>query len=303
MPIVDVHVHLYPDELNDDPATWAAAHGESHWAVLATRRRRANGEAVQEFPSLRTLLQAMDDAGVDRAVLQGWYWEQQKTCAWQNRFYAQCVRRHPDRLEAFATFHPGGGEAAVLAELRRARDEGLSGLGELSPHSQHVPVRPVTHPALAAALGLAGDWGWPVCVHVTDPLSRPWPGRVATPAEDVAALARGFPATRFLLAHWGGGFQVREYPNVWVDTAAAPLVYGSEAWRMSGRTCRPEQVIFGSDFPLRLRAGQPAADGWRAFVAEAPVAVREAEGNWKALRSRCAGAAQAVKATSPSAFR
>ncbi|MDR1281059.1 MAG: amidohydrolase family protein [Opitutaceae bacterium] len=283
MPIVDAHVHLYPDELNRDPAGWAVAHGETHWAMLATRRRRASGEGVQEFPSLRTLLQAMDDAGVDRAVLQGWYWEHPETCAWQNRFYAQCVRQHPDRLEAFATFHPGAGEAAVLAELRRARDEGLAGLGELSPHSQDVPV---THPALVAALGLAGDRGWPVCVHVTDPLSRPYPGRIVTPREDVATLARGFPETRFLLAHWGGGFQVRGYPNVWVDTAAAPLIYGSDAWLMSGRTCRPEQVVFGSDFPLRLRTGRSAVEGWRAFVTEAPVAVREAEGNWKALRRR-----------------
>ncbi|AHF89464.1 amidohydrolase [Opitutaceae bacterium TAV5] len=282
MPIVDAHVHLYPDALNRDPAGWAAERGEAHWAVLATRRRRVSGEAVQEFPSLRALLQAMDGAGVDRAVLQGWYWERHATCAEQNRFYAKCVRQHPDRLEAFATFHPDAGEDEVRAELRRAREDGLTGLGELSPHSQHVPV---THPALMAALAQAGTWGWPVCVHVTDPLSRPYPGRVVTPLEELVALARRFPETRFLLAHWAGGSDVRDLCNVWVDTAAAPLIYGTGAWQMTGRTCRPEQVIFGSDFPLRLRTGQPAAEGWRAFVAEAPVAVREAEGNWKALRA------------------
>ena len=39
-------------------------------------------------------------------VLLGWYWESAETCAWQNRFYAACIRAHADRLSAFATFHP-----------------------------------------------------------------------------------------------------------------------------------------------------------------------------------------------------
>src|SRR5690606_2520354 len=135
MGVTDHHVHLYPDALNRDPAGWAALHGEPHWATLCTRRRR-DGSSVQTFPSVDELLRSMDAAGVERAVLLGWYWERPENCVWQNRFYADCVRAHPDRFAAWAAVHAGAPAEAVREELRRARDDGLTGLGELSPHSQ-----------------------------------------------------------------------------------------------------------------------------------------------------------------------
>ncbi|MEO6875433.1 MAG: amidohydrolase, partial [Opitutaceae bacterium] len=79
MSIVDCHVHLYPPEVNRRPAPWAETHAETHWVTLCTRRR-ADGRAVQSFPGVRELLQAMDAAGVGRAVLLGWYWENAATC-------------------------------------------------------------------------------------------------------------------------------------------------------------------------------------------------------------------------------
>ncbi|RRJ98342.1 amidohydrolase [Opitutaceae bacterium TAV3] len=302
MMTIDAHVHLYPDEINRDPAAWAAAQGERHWAVLCTRRRRTpGGVPVQDFPSTDELLRAMDAAGVEHAVLQGWYWENIPNCAMHNRFYAGCVRRHPDRFTAFATIHPGAGVEAVVAELRRARDEGLQGLGELSPYSQYIPpsLPPpppppsiLAHPALEAALELAAAWGWPVNLHVTDPQGRPYPGRVDTPLAEIGEMARRFPATKFVLAHWAGGLDVRELRNVWLDTAAAPLTHGDEAWRMIGRTCRAEQVIFGSDFPLRLQPARPAAEGLAAFAggleqAGAPAGVRSA--HWQTMCAKRPG--------------
>ena len=129
----------------------------------------------------------MDAAGVERAVLLGWYWERPANCAWQNRYYADCVRAFPDRLAAFATIHPSAGAAAVQAEIRRAHDDGLRGLGELSPHSQHYPA---DEPAFAAALELAAELGWPVNLHVTDPTVGRYPGRVETPLEDLCGSRR-----------------------------------------------------------------------------------------------------------------
>src|SRR5436309_8947275 len=87
--IIDAHVHLYPREVDLDPAGWAARQGERHWAVLCTRKRR-DGRPVQTLPTREELLHAMDIAGVARAVLLGWYWESAATCEWQNRFYAEC---------------------------------------------------------------------------------------------------------------------------------------------------------------------------------------------------------------------
>jgi predicted TIM-barrel fold metal-dependent hydrolase len=233
--IVDAHVHLYPPEINRDPAGWAAAHGEPHWALLCTRRRR-DGRPVQSFPDAEELLRELDAAGIERALLLGWYWEHPASCALQNRFFADCLRAHPDRLSAFATVQPAAGPAVCRAELDCARDEGLCGVGELSPHAQHHDL---AAPGLEEVLAWAGAAGWPVNLHVTDPAAGPYPGRIATA-----------PA------------------NVWYDTAASPLVHGPEIWERFLRAVGPERVLFGSDHPLHLYPRENGS-GLARFVAEA----------------------------------
>ena len=276
MRLIDVHVHLYPPEVGRDPAGWAAAQVEPHWAGLCARRRK-DGRPVQTFPDVDTLLRDMDAAGVEKAVLLGWYWERPATCAWQNRFFAACARAHPDRLAAFATFHPAAGEAAVLAEIRRAQAEGLRGLGELSPHSQGYSV---DDPVFAAALALAGELGLPVNLHTSDRQTRSYPGKVETPLEDFLRLAPKFPATTFILAHWGGGLmslesnpRVRQaLANVRYDTAASPLIYDDRIWRAALDLVPAEKVLFGTDYPLLLYPMAVAEPGWRPVLAEVAAA-------------------------------
>lgn len=259
--VIDAHVHLYPPPINADPAGWAAAHGEEHWAVLATRVRKS-GVPVQGFPSVDELLRDLDAAGIDRAVLLGWYWRRPESCAEQNRFFAGCVRDHPDRLAACATIFPPAGIAHVAEELARAREAGFQGLGELSPHSQHYPV---DDPAFEAALLQAGAWNWPVNLHVTDPQTRAYPGRVETPWADFEALATKFPKTTLILAHLAGGVAVPLQPNLYVDTAALPVSYAQETWPGLVRRLPADRVIFGSDYPLRL---YPQETGLRRFREE-----------------------------------
>jgi predicted TIM-barrel fold metal-dependent hydrolase len=251
--IIDAHVHLYPAEVDRDPAGWAAAQGEKHWALLCTRRRK-DGRPVQSLPTLDGLLRAMDEAGIGRAVLLGWYWEKLETCSWQNRFYAECVRAHPDRLAAFASLQPAAGFWPTLTEMHRARDDGLIGFGELSPHSQGYAV---DDPVFREVLVLASDWKMPVNLHVTDSESRAFPGRIETPLGDFAPLAREFPQVPFILAHWGGMLPLREpgvvgLKNVFYDTAASPLIYDAGVWQRFTAVVPRERVLFGSDFPLNL---------------------------------------------------
>jgi len=273
MQVIDSHVHLYPPDLNADPAAWAALRGETHWAKLCTRRRK-DGTAVQGFPSVEELLREMDRAGVERAVLLGWYWEQAETCAWQNRFYGRCVQQHPDRLLAYATLHPGAGHWPTLGEMHRARDEGLVGIGELSPHSQGYGV---DDPVLREVLTLAADWKMPVNFHVTDPAGRDYPGRVATPLGDFARLAQAFPKTKFTLAHWGGLLplvdrEARELSNLYYDTAASPLLYESDIWGRFAAALPPGRVLFGSDYPLNVYPQLAVAPEMTRLIAEARAA-------------------------------
>lgn len=267
--VIDGHVHLYPPEVNRDPAGWAATAGEPIWNRLCTRIRR-NGRAVQGFPSVDELLREMDRAGVARAVLLGWYWEQPATCRWQNQFYAECVRSHPDRLAAFATVQPRAGAEQALAEMRRARDDGLVGLGELSPHTQGHAV---ADPAFRAVLEQAAAWHWAVNLHVDDPDGRDYPGRVRTPPADFLWLARQFPSVTVILAHWGGLLPLRDpeaarCPNLWYDTAASALTYDETVWSRVLATVPADRVLFGSDYPLNLYPRLDAEPSMVRFVEE-----------------------------------
>lgn len=268
--IIDSHVHLYSPELNRDPAAWAAAHGEAHWAALCTRRRK-DGRAVQTFPSVDELLREMDRAGVARAVLLGWYWEKPETCTAQNSFFGECVRAHADRFLAFAAINPAAGHWTTLGEMHRARDEGLIGIGELSPHAQHYGC---DDPVLGEVLTLAADWKMPVNLHVTDPASGAYPGRVETPLADFLALAGAFPKTSFILSHWGGGLPLvhptaNDFANIFYDTSASPLLYGPEIWPRFLAAVPPERVLFGSDYPLNLYPKSDAEPTMSGLIAEA----------------------------------
>ncbi|MFA6961638.1 MAG: amidohydrolase family protein [Opitutaceae bacterium] len=277
--VIDAHVHLYPQEVNRDPAGWAVVHQEPQWALMCTRVRKTTGRPVQGFPSVDELLRDMDAAGVDRAVLLGWYWENHATCVMQNRFYAECVRAHPDRLSAFSAVQPAAG-AEALAEVRRACADGLTGLGELSPHSQGVAVN---DERWLAVLALANELRLPVNLHVTEPESRAYPGRVETPLADFIGMARAWPGVKFILAHWGGrlwrekaGDDSRIPDNVWVDTAAAPLLYGAdvEIWREGIAACGAKRVLWGTDYPLNLYPNDDNKSSMTAFLSEARAQVQ-----------------------------
>ncbi len=105
-------------------------------------------------------------------------------------------------------------------------------------------------------LELAARLSLPVNLHVTDPRSAPFPGRVETPLADFVTLAREFPGATFILAHWGGGLafdaECRALKNVYYDTAASPLLYGPEVWMRGISGSAPDRLLFGSDYPLIL---------------------------------------------------
>jgi predicted TIM-barrel fold metal-dependent hydrolase len=269
MGFIDCHVHLYPPRISGDPAGWAAEHREPHFARLCTRRR-SSGQAVQSFPTPDRMLAAMDEAGVERAVLLGWYWENHESCVLQNRFHADCIRAHPDRLSAFAAVNPAGGSGPALAEVRRAHGEGLIGLGELFPSAQGTPPG---GPAFAQVLELAGELRMPVNLHATDPDGRPYPGMLPTPREDFLDMARKHPSTTLVLAHWGGMLPIRspealDLANLYYDTAASPLTCDPGIWSRFIGAVGARRVLFGSDYPLNLYPKDDTEPSWQRLLTE-----------------------------------
>ena len=266
MRIIDAHVHLYPPEVNADPAGWARAAGESHWARLCTRVRK-DGQPLQYFPSVAELLRDLDQAGVAEAILLGWYWQSVEACERQNAFFAEVVAGHGDRLRACAAWHPQMGTEVVATW----RDAGFVGIGELSPHS----IGLADDSAWSSLFVAAGKAGLPVNLHVTDPRSRPFPGKVETRLADFTDWARAHPQTTFVLAHGGGRMpwfkpEVLRLPNVAFDLAAFPLLYpppGLDAWLAQ---CTSAKLLWGSDHPLDLypRSRDGSGSGLRRWCRE-----------------------------------
>ncbi|HUG11024.1 MAG TPA: amidohydrolase family protein [Opitutaceae bacterium] len=255
MGFVDCHVHLFPDAAAADPQGWAAARGEHRWARMVAPR--AGGRQVQGWAGVERMLRDMDAAGIDRAVLQGWYWETPATCEEHNQIMAEAIAAHPDRLSAVATFHPAGCERS-LDTLRSARDAGFVGIGELCPEAQGYAH---DDPIFERALDLASEWGWPVTLHVTEPAGRDYPGRVETPLMKIVELVSAHPHVKFVLAHWGGllpffemnASVARSLANASYDTAASPLIYGAGITKAVAAAIGTGRILFGSDYPILPR--------------------------------------------------
>ncbi len=250
-PVIDAHTHCYPPEVAADPVAWGVARGERHWAALV-----APG-GLQGWATQDQMLRDMDAAGVELAVLQGWYWEHQETCELQNRWHLEWQRAHPDRFVALATVQPRAG-AAALDALRQALDAGLAGVGELHPAVQGFSL---DDPAWLQLAALCDERGLPVCFHATEPAGRTYAGRAETPLMDYVRLAQRFPGLKIVLAHWGGGLPFYELNrwcratlrNVYYDTAASPLLYDARIWRMALDLVGADKLLFGTDYPLLVR--------------------------------------------------
>jgi uncharacterized protein len=269
-PVIDSHVHMYPPELCEDPLGWAARHNELHWAEMVSAS--VDRPSLQGWADAPTLLADMEAAGVVRAVMLGWYWENQETCEQQNRWYRDWAVAHPGELQWFATVHPAAGDRA-LQEVERAAAEGAAGLGELSPAGQNFSLR---DPSFLRIAELAAGLNLPINFHVNEALGRNRPGRLFDNLADFQWLAAQFPELRIILAHWGGMipfFELnravrREMQNVYYDTAASPLLYDRRVYRAVVDVVGPEKVLFGSDYPLLLYPRQEQLPGFRRIVEE-----------------------------------
>ncbi|MGK0310204.1 MAG: putative TIM-barrel fold metal-dependent hydrolase [Lentimonas sp.] len=268
MTTIDCHTHCYPKELHADPTAWAKIHNELYWASLVEPVGRPS---IQGWATVDEMLEAMDAAGVDKAVLLGWYWENEATCRWHNEFIAEWVATAPKRFIGFAAIHPGGKKANVIEQCNYAQSLGLRGIGELHPGVQQFDASSEGWQALA-------NWcvenDWPVNMHATEVVGRDLPSIVPTPLSDFVNMARANPELKIILAHWGGGlafFELNPFlrkvlQNVYYDTAASPLLYDIAIFRQMIDIVGAEKILFGSDYPLRLYPRSQQEPDFTTFI-------------------------------------
>ncbi len=253
--IVDAHCHVLPPsfaqrrgELSDRDATFAE--------ILAEPSAR-----IADVP---TLLRAMDQDGIDRAVVMGMGWTDLRVAQEANDYIIEAVNGCPERLIGFASVNPSWLGLAVK-EVQRCADHGLKGIGELHPDTQGIDI---TDPLLMSPImELARSLSMPLLLHCSEPVGHFYPGKGRTTPEKVMALINNFPDNTFICAHWGGGLPFYSMmpevgaalKNVYFDSAASPFLYRPDVYSRVIDLVGETQVLFATDFPL-MRHSRPLTE-------------------------------------------
>lgn len=246
---IDIHQHYLPHAPSfHDEAAQQWLHYQSH---------------VQAYADVDTIVQALDAAQIDMAVLQGEYYVHQHNCVERNQAVIAACARAPQRLKAFAIVQPRHPHACD--EIARCLDAGMWGVGELNPALQQFSLR---ERAVQRVFEYCAQHGVPILMHVNEPVGRAYPGKSDTGLVTFYEIAARYPELRLILAHWGGGLLWYEamptvrrvLTNVYYDTAASPLIFPNthQIVQMAKLTA-PHKIVFGSDFPLRLQPSHAAA--------------------------------------------
>ncbi len=233
-PVVDAHVHLFPDPLFDSIRGWFDAHG---WPI----RYRLPAEDVCPFLLAR---------GVEHVVALC-YAHRPGVARDLNRFMAGAGASDP-RIIPLGTVFPGEeGARGILEEAFRL---GLAGV-KLHAHVQGVPVEdPATHEVAA----VCEEHGKPLVIHAgREPKS---PAYTCDPYEICGArmvrrLLEAHPELRLCVPHLGmdeyeehARLQER-YDNLWLDTTMTLAGYFPGADPPPLHAFRKDRILYGTDFP------------------------------------------------------
>lgn len=242
--IVDAHTHIFPASLI--AARDRLLHEEPEFAALYA-------DPAARMATDIDLLRAMDEAGVDHAVIAGFAWRNPKRCRGHNEALLEATGRSGGRLLPFCAV-PHTAPDAAASEAAWCLAQGAHGLGELRPEALGPEAT-----SWLAALTSAVTPRTPILLHASEPVGHAYPGKEGGPLTLIWRYLSHFPEQRVILAHLGGGLpwyahmpEVRaRLRNVWVDTAAAAWLFDHTVVRSVVDLIGAEHVLFGSDYPLR----------------------------------------------------
>lgn len=244
--IFDSHTHMFPPEVREKPFGVEEAEVAFNLMFGHGRSRMASPEGM---------LQEMDAAGVDMAVLCPFPWMTMDRCAGNNDYLLEVAAAHPGRFLAFAVTNPRHGKRA-LKEARRCLDAGARGLGELHPQPQGFD--PAEPELMAPLVDLAREFEVPMLIHVNEPVGHIYPGKGPVTPGEIFRFIGAFPGVKLILPHWGGGLPFYELmpevaeacAGVYYDSAASPYLYRSEIYRLAAGAAGGHKILFATDYPL-----------------------------------------------------
>jgi len=244
--VIDAHCHILPPSFSGRRAEIAQRDATFAALLSSPNARMASSE---------DLVEAMDRAGVERAVVMGMGWTDPDITTEANDYIIEAVANNTGRLTGFCSVNPVWGEAADT-EVRRCIAAGLVGIGELHADTQYFDITSVA--AMAPVMELARSDRLPVLVHSSEPVGHQYPGKGSTTPEKLYRFIQNFPGNVIICAHWGGGLPfyglmpevLESLKNVYFDSAASPFLYRPEVFATMAELAWAGKLLFASDYPL-----------------------------------------------------
>lgn len=228
MPVVDVHVHIYPDKISER-ATQSVG-------------RFYNLEMEAENGSVSRLDELTRDSAITHCVVHSVAVKPQTVGA-INDFIADAVA-HNDRFIGFAAMHQDLDNPET--ELARAMEMGLCGI-KLHPDTQEVDM---DDPRLMRVYEIAERRGLPLTIHCGDyryDYSHP---------RRLKRILHEFPRLVVNAAHFGG-WSLQDYALEFLEDERCFLDISSSMRSLGPRRTRElvyrygcDRILFGSDFPM-----------------------------------------------------
>jgi uncharacterized protein len=245
---IDVHVHIHDERARALQGPEAQAHFEARARYLKRPPTYVSIDAQAEEYRSRNMMAILVNV-TDESVTG--------IKPVPNEFVAEAIETHPDVFMGMGAIDPWQGEMA-RAEIRRIRELGLHGIGELNPARQHF------YPNDQRFYGLweeAEQQGLPVMFHsgyAAGGSGMPGGGNVRLKytqpilLDDVAA---DFPDLKIICAHpswpWTAeGLAIaRHKPNVFIDLSGWAPKYFPEELVQQVNSLIPGKALFGTDAP------------------------------------------------------
>ena len=230
MQIADIHAHVFPDAI-------ARKASESIGAFYHMEMSPGQDGTV------RQLLIRHEEARITHACIHSVAVTPHSIDA-INRFIAQCVRQHPDRLTGYGAIHPERGNLPGLIE--EVKQLGLKGF-KIHPDMQQFALDSPKAMEMFAAI----EGRMPIIIHTGDcrfEYSRP---------RQMKKVLDTFPDLVCVCAHLGGWSEwddawriLADYENVYVDTSSSLYAFTPEEGRKIIRHYSRDRVLFGTDYPM-----------------------------------------------------
>ncbi len=242
---IDFHTHIFPPTISLDREAYLSKDNTFRTLYSKPRTKLATAE---------DLIKAMDEDGVSKSVILNIGWNSDELIKETNDYLLESAHKYKDRLIPFCCVNPALPSAAQ--ELRRCANAGAKGVGELHQDTQGFDLGDAH--TMAPVMSVADEFGLPVIVHSSEPVGHQYDGKGKSTPELLMRFISNFPDSKIVCAHWGGGLPfyalmpevAADLKNVYFDTSVSPFLYTRNIFTVVPQLVRPEQILFGSDFPL-----------------------------------------------------